>query len=61
MFGIWFIDKIVGKIGNKEKLIEYFKLFGFLLIFNDNVVVIGILMMFFFGIIMGILGLDLLY
>ncbi|MBW6410242.1 PTS ascorbate transporter subunit IIC [Clostridium weizhouense] len=61
MFGIWLTDKIAGKIGNKEKSIEHLKLPGFLSIFNDNVVATGILMMFFFGIIMGILGPDLLH
>ncbi|SFD08323.1 PTS ascorbate transporter subunit IIC [Clostridium uliginosum] len=60
MFGVWLTDKIAGKIGNKEKSIEHLKLPGFLSIFNDNVVATGILMMFFFGIIMGILGPDLL-
>ncbi|MBN1056583.1 MULTISPECIES: PTS ascorbate transporter subunit IIC [Clostridium] len=61
MFGIWLTDKFAGKIGNKEKSIEHLKLPGFLSIFNDNVVATGILMMFFFGIIMGILGPDLLH
>ena len=61
MFGIWLTDKIAGKIGNKEKSIEHLELPGFLAIFNDNVVATGILMMFFFGIIMGILGPDLLH
>jgi len=61
MFGIWLTDKIAGKIGNKEKSIEHLKLPGFLSIFNDNVVATGILMMFFFGTIMGILGPDLLH
>jgi PTS system ascorbate-specific IIC component len=61
MFGIWLTDKIAGKIGNKEKSIEHLELPGFLAIFNDNVVATGVLMMFFFGIIMGILGPDLLH
>lgn len=61
MFGIWLTDKIAGKIGNKEKSIEHLKLPGFLAIFNDNVVATGILMMVFFGTIMGILGADLLH
>ncbi|MBB6714138.1 PTS ascorbate transporter subunit IIC [Clostridium gasigenes] len=61
MFGIWLTDKIAGKIGNKEKTIEDLKLPGFLSIFSDNVVATGILMMFFFGIIMTILGPDLLH
>ncbi|PRR82717.1 PTS ascorbate transporter subunit IIC [Clostridium vincentii] len=61
MFGIWITDKIAGKIGNKEKSIEHLKLPGFLQIFNDNVVATGILMMIFFGAIMGILGADLMH
>jgi PTS system ascorbate-specific IIC component len=61
MFGIWLTDKIAGKIGNKEKTIEHLELPGFLAIFNDNVVATGILMMLFFGIIMGILGPDLMH
>lgn len=61
MFGIWLTDKIAAKIGNKENSIENLKLPGFLAIFNDNVVATGILMMFFFGTIMGILGPDLLH
>ncbi|WP_244833518.1 PTS ascorbate transporter subunit IIC [Clostridium sp. BJN0001] len=61
MFGIWLTDKIAGKIGNKEKSIEHLKLPGFLSIFTDNVVATGLLMIIFFGIIMGILGPDLLH
>lgn len=61
MFGIWLTDKLAGKIGNKEKSIEHLKLPGFLSIFNDNVVATGVLMLFFFGTIMGILGPDLLH
>lgn len=61
MFGIWLTDKIAGKIGNKEKSIEHLEFPGFLSIFNDNVVATGILMMFFFGTIIGILGPDLMH
>lgn len=61
MFGVWLTDKIAGKIGNKEKSIEDLKLPGFLSIFSDNVVATGILMMAFFGAIMGVLGPDLLH
>lgn len=61
MFGIWLTDKIAGKIGNKEQSIEHLKLPGFLSIFTDNVVATGVLMIFFFGAIMGILGPDLLH
>lgn len=61
MFGVWLTDKIAGKVGNKEKSIEDLKLPGFLSIFSDNVVATGILMMAFFGAIMGVLGADLLH
>ena len=55
MFGIWLTDKIAGKIGNKEKTIEDLKLPGLDQYLSDNVVATGILMMYFFGIIMTIL------
>lgn len=61
MFGIWLTNKIAGKIGNKEKSIEHLKLPGFFSIFSDNVVATGLLMLLFFGCIMGILGPDLLH
>jgi PTS system ascorbate-specific IIC component len=61
MFGIWITDKIAGKIGNKENSIENLEFPGFLSIFNDNVVATGILMMLFFGIIMAILGPNLMH
>ncbi|MDQ0150824.1 PTS ascorbate transporter subunit IIC [Eubacterium multiforme] len=61
MLGIWITDKIAGKIGNNKKKIEELELPGFLSIFNDNVVATGILMTFFFGIIMLILGPDLMH
>lgn len=61
MFGVWLTDKIAGKIGNKKKSIEDLELPGFLSIFSDNVVATGTLMMIFFGIIMFILGPDLLH
>ncbi|QCX33558.1 PTS ascorbate transporter subunit IIC [Caloramator sp. E03] len=61
MFGIWLTDKIAGKIGKKGKKIEDLELPGFLSIFNENVVATGILMLLFFGIIMTILGPELLH
>ena len=61
MFGVWFVDKVAGKIGNSKKKIEDLTLPGFLSIFSDNVVATGILMIFFFGAIMLILGEDLMH
>lgn len=61
MFGIWFVSKIAGKIGDKKKSIESLKLPGFLSIFNENVVATGILMLVFFGAIITILGPDLMH
>jgi ascorbate PTS system EIIC component len=61
MFGIWLTDKIAGKLGKKDESIENLKLPGFLSIFNDNIVATGTLMLIFFGVIMGILGPDLLH
>lgn len=60
MFGIWATDKIAGKIGKKSKKLEDIKLPGWLSIFNENVVATGIIMFFFFGIIMAVLGKDLM-
>ncbi|MPQ44259.1 PTS ascorbate transporter subunit IIC [Clostridium tarantellae] len=60
MFGVWLTDKIAGKFDKKDKKIEDINLPGFLSIFNDNVVATGILMMVFFGVIMLILGPDIL-
>ena len=61
MFGIWLTDKVAKKFGNKGRKIEDLQLPGFLSMFNDNVVATGILMMAFFGAIMGILGTDLMH
>lgn len=61
MFGIWLTDKIAPKLGKKGKKIEDLELPGFLSVFNDNVVATGTLMLIFFGIIMAILGPDLLH
>jgi PTS system ascorbate-specific IIC component len=62
MFGIWLTDKIAPKLmGKKGKKIEDLELPGFLAIFNDNVVATGTLMLLFFGIIMTILGPELLH
>lgn len=56
MLGVWITDKIAGKVGNSKKKIDDLELPGFLSIFNENVVATGILMTVFFGIIMTILG-----
>ncbi|MHC1684266.1 MAG: PTS ascorbate transporter subunit IIC [Clostridiaceae bacterium] len=61
MFGIWLTDKVAKKMGNKGRKIEDLELPGFLSIFNDNVVATGVLMLAFFGAIMGILGQDLMH
>lgn len=60
MFGIWATDKVAGKIGKNSKKLEDIKLPGWLSIFNENVVATGIIMFFFFGIIMAVLGKDLM-
>lgn len=60
MFGIWLTDKIASKFNKDNKKIEDLKLPGVLSIFNDNVVATGVLMLVFFGIILGILGPELL-
>lgn len=60
MFGVWLTDKVAGKFGKNNKKIEDLELPGFLSIFNDNVVATGVLMLLFFGIIMAILGPELL-
>lgn len=58
MLGVWVTDKVAGKIGNAENNLENIKLPGWLSIFNDSVVASSILMILFFGVIMGVLGED---
>lgn len=60
MVGIWLTDKVADKLGDKEKSLDDIELPGFLSIFKENVVATGILMFVFFGIIMGILGKDMM-
>lgn len=61
MFGVWLTDKIAPKLASKNsKKIEDIELPGFLSIFKENVVATSILMFAFFGVIMGILGKDLM-
>lgn len=56
MFGAWLAYKIGGKIGNKEKSVDNVNLPGWLSVFNDNIVSNVVLMTFFVGGIMLILG-----
>ena len=60
MFGIWLFDKLAGKIGSKEEAEKELRFPDALSIFNDNVVATGTLMMVFFGVIMLILGEDMM-
>lgn len=60
MFGIWLFDKLAAKVGNKEDAGKDFEFPEVLSIFNDNVVATGTLMTLFFGIIMLILGEDMM-
>jgi len=61
MFGIFLVSKLAKKIGDPKKSLETLKLPGFLSIFNENVVATGILMFIFFGIIITILGPDMMH
>ena len=61
MFGIFLVSKLAKRIGDPKKSLENLKLPGFLSIFNENVVATGILMTFFFGAIISILGADLMH
>lgn len=61
MVGIFLVSKLAKKIGNPKNSLENIKLPGFLSIFNENVVATGILMTFFFGIIITVLGPDLMH
>lgn len=59
-FAIWFVDKVAGKIGKKEDNLDNLKLPAFLNIFHDTVVASATLMLIFFGIILYILGPDIM-
>ena len=61
MVGVFLVSKIAKKIGNREKSLENLKLPGFLNIFNENVVATGILMFIFFGLIISILGPEIMH
>lgn len=56
MFGAWLAYKLGGKIGNREKSVDNVELPGWLSVFNDNIVSNVVLMTFFVGTIMLILG-----
>lgn len=60
MFAVWVADKTAHFFGKKENSVENMKLPGFLQIFNDSLVATCVLMVVFFGTIMGILGEDFL-
>lgn len=57
-FAIWFVDKVAPKLGKKEENLDNLKLPTFLNIFHDTVVASATLMLIFFGLILSILGPD---
>ncbi|TWS94838.1 PTS ascorbate transporter subunit IIC [Streptococcus sp. sy018] len=57
-FAIWFVDKVAPKLGKKEDNLDNLKLPTFLNIFHDTVVASATLMLIFFGLILTILGPD---
>lgn len=59
-FAIWFTDKIAPKLGKKEQNLDNIKLPTFLNIFHDTIVASATLMLIFFGVILFILGPDIL-
>ncbi|MEH7254224.1 PTS ascorbate transporter subunit IIC [Neobacillus niacini] len=58
MFGIWVVDKIAGKLGNKENSIENLKLPKALTALQDNVVGTSVVMLAMFGTILLAIGPD---
>ncbi|WP_025729920.1 PTS ascorbate transporter subunit IIC [Atopobacter phocae] len=60
MFGLYFFAKLAERFkkGKSTKKLEDIELPGFLSIFNENMVSTSILMLFFFGIILMVLGKD---
>lgn len=60
MLGVWAADRFAGKLGNKDKGTEHVKLSGVLRIFDDYVVSTTIIMMLFFGVVLAIIGPDVL-
>lgn len=60
MAAIWLADKTAHLFGSKEESVEKLKMPGFLKLLQDNLVATSVLMLVFFGTIMGILGEDFL-
>lgn len=60
MLGVWFAHKFSGKIGNKDKDVDNMKLNGAFQLFDDYVVSTTTLMLVFFGIILVVIGPDIL-
>lgn len=58
MFWVWVTSKIAPLVGDPKKTVEDVKMPGWLMVFNDNVIATGTLMLLFFGTIMTILGED---
>ncbi|MCI6659698.1 PTS ascorbate transporter subunit IIC [Peptoniphilaceae bacterium SGI.137] len=56
MFGIWFVDRFAGKIGNKEKGVDGFHLSGPFKLLDDYTVSTTVIMGLFFGAIIFIIG-----
>lgn len=56
MLGVWFADKFAGKVGDKNKGVDNLKLNGALQLFDDYVVSTTILMLFFFGVLLVVIG-----
>ncbi|MBJ8350016.1 PTS sugar transporter subunit IIC [Streptococcus zalophi] len=55
-FAIWFVDKVAPYFGKKEENLDNLKLPSFLSIFHDTVVASATLMLVFFGVILSVLG-----
>lgn len=61
MFGVWFADRFGEKIGGKNaKKVEDIELPGWLQVFKDNTVSSALIMLVFMGVLMTILGRDVL-
>lgn len=60
MLGVWFADKFSSKLGSKDKGVDKFELSGALKLFDDYVVSTTIIMLAFFGIVILLVGEDVL-